>query len=149
MTDIDHKVSSTAYKHSSQSSSIFFCWILVPLSSLSSIPCSSRNFTQKSPWIVLSWIGSPLGSPLTCLVSPNTFLWGMLCQWRLLLSVVSRRDQCSVPSFFLSTPDSWQNSFKSSHRLTLLADDSELYSYLPAWVCADSDRECWVLSSRN
>ena len=48
------------------------------------------------------------------------------------MSVVSRRDQYSVPFSFLSTPYSWRNSFESSASITIFfADDSELYSCLP------------------
>ena len=90
-----------------------FCWILAPRSTLSIIPCSSTDFTQNV-WIVLSWIGSPL----ICLVDPNKFFGDILRQRRLLLSVVSPRDKRSVPSSFLSTPDIWRNSFKSSALIT-------------------------------
>ena len=58
-----------------------------------------------------------VGSPLICVVGPNKFLCNILCQWRLLLCVVSRRDPCSVPSC-LTTPDSWRNSLKSSASIT-------------------------------
>ena len=66
-----------------------------------------------------------------CRAGPNKFLCDILCQRRLLLFVVSRRDQCSVPFSFLSTPDAWRNSFKILPQLPHFADDSELYSCLP------------------
>ena len=60
------------------------------------------------------------------------------------MSVVSRRDQGSVPSLFLSTPDGWRNSFKSSASITtFFADDSEVC------LCPPTERESALRATAN
>ena len=107
---------------------LLLCWILVPRSTLIDHTLLLNRLHSEIclDSTVLIWFSSYL------FCRSKQVLVRHLCQRRLLLSVESRRDQCSVPFSFLSTPCSWRNSFESSASITIFfADDSELYSCLP------------------
>ena len=91
-----------------------FCWILVPRSTLIDHTLLLNRLHSEIclDSTVLIWFSSYL------FCRSKQVLVRHLCQRRLLLSVESRRDQCSVPFSFLSTQDSWRNSMKSSASIT-------------------------------
>ena len=100
-----------------------FCWILVPRSTLSIIPCSSADFSQKSVWIALSLIVSPL----ICLI----FVRHSLSVETPLVCGVPRGSMLGPFLFSLYTRQLAELIQKFCINYHFFADDSELYSCLP------------------